>query len=50
MIHLSEANECTDAYHSYTKTKSTIINYATTEECLQNDDWFREESVDVRYG
>lgn len=39
-----------DAYHAYTTTKSTIINYASTEEGLTNDDWFREGSGDVRYG
>ncbi|KAF2159766.1 hypothetical protein M409DRAFT_29769 [Zasmidium cellare ATCC 36951] len=39
-----------DAYHAYTTTKSTIINYASVEEGLANDDWFREGSGDVRYG
>jgi acyl-CoA reductase-like NAD-dependent aldehyde dehydrogenase len=39
-----------DAYHAYTSTKSTIINYATAEEALTSDDWFREGSGEVRYG
>ncbi|KAI0026205.1 aldehyde dehydrogenase [Xylariomycetidae sp. FL0641] len=39
-----------DAYHAYTSVKSTIINYASTEEMLATDDWFREGAGDVRYG
>jgi hypothetical protein len=39
-----------DAYHSYTKMKSTIINYASVEESLAADDWFREGKGAVRYG
>lgn len=39
-----------DAYHAYTSTKSTIINYATAEEGLASDDWFREGAGEVRYG
>ena len=39
-----------DAYHAYTRMKSTIINYATVEESLKTDDWFAEEAGDVRYG
>jgi hypothetical protein len=39
-----------EAYHAYTTTKSTIINYATTEESIQSDDWFREGGGNVRYG
>ncbi|RYP37902.1 hypothetical protein DL767_002774 [Monosporascus sp. MG133] len=39
-----------DAYHAYTKVKSTIINYASTEESLAADDWFGEGSGTVRYG
>lgn len=39
-----------DAYHAYTTTKSTIINFATAEEGLASDDWFREGAGDVRYG
>jgi acyl-CoA reductase-like NAD-dependent aldehyde dehydrogenase len=39
-----------DAYHAYTTTKSTIINYASTEEALASEDWFREGSGQVRYG
>ncbi|KAK5995407.1 Phenylacetaldehyde dehydrogenase [Cladobotryum mycophilum] len=38
-----------DAYHAYTTTKSIIINYASSEEA-QGDDWFREDSAQVRYG
>lgn len=39
-----------DAYHAYTTTKSTIINYASPVEGLASDDWFREGGGDVRYG
>ncbi|KAJ4379561.1 hypothetical protein N0V86_004742 [Didymella sp. IMI 355093] len=39
-----------DAYHAYTTAKSTIINYATAEEGLASDDWFREGTDEVRYG
>ncbi|KAM0628859.1 hypothetical protein D7B24_000950 [Verticillium nonalfalfae] len=39
-----------DAFYAYTKMKSTIINYASTEEALAADDWFREGTGDVRYG
>lgn len=39
-----------DAYHAYTTTKSTIINYASSEEALASEDWFREGSGQVRYG
>ncbi|KND87444.1 NAD/NADP-dependent betaine aldehyde dehydrogenase [Tolypocladium ophioglossoides CBS 100239] len=39
-----------DAYHAYTTTKSVIINYASTEESLAADDWFRQGAGDVRYG
>ncbi|KAF2645184.1 aldehyde dehydrogenase-like protein [Massarina eburnea CBS 473.64] len=39
-----------DAYRAYTTTKSTIINYATPEEILATDDWFREGAGEVRYG
>ncbi|KAL6399771.1 hypothetical protein AUP68_17178 [Ilyonectria robusta] len=39
-----------DAYNAYTMTKSTIINYAPNEETLANDDWFREDDKEVRYG
>ncbi|KAF2498211.1 aldehyde dehydrogenase [Lophium mytilinum] len=39
-----------DAYHAYTTTKSTIINYATTQQGLQSDDWFKEGAGEVRYG
>ncbi|XP_044722182.1 aldehyde dehydrogenase family domain-containing protein [Hirsutella rhossiliensis] len=39
-----------DAYHAYTTTKSIIINYASTEESLVADDWFKEGAAGVRYG
>ncbi|OTA65737.1 aldehyde dehydrogenase [Hypoxylon sp. EC38] len=39
-----------DSYHAYTITKSTIINYASTEESLATDDWFRDAAGSVRYG
>ncbi|KAI1811958.1 aldehyde dehydrogenase [Poronia punctata] len=39
-----------EAYEAYTTAKSTIINYASTEEALVTNDWFRETAGDVRYG
>ncbi|KAI1458584.1 aldehyde dehydrogenase [Annulohypoxylon moriforme] len=39
-----------DAYNAYTTTKSTIINYASTEESLVADDWFKVGAGSVRYG
>lgn len=39
-----------DAYHAYTTTKSTIINYASAEESLAADDWFGDAAEKVRYG
>ncbi|KAJ5537551.1 hypothetical protein N7494_007030 [Penicillium frequentans] len=39
-----------DAYHAYSMIRSTIVNFATTEERLAHDDWFAEGSKDVRYG
>jgi acyl-CoA reductase-like NAD-dependent aldehyde dehydrogenase len=39
-----------EAYQAYTTAKSTIINYASTEEALATDDWFRETPGEVRYG
>ncbi|KAJ5984714.1 Aldehyde dehydrogenase C-terminal [Penicillium waksmanii] len=39
-----------DAYHDYTSTKSTIINFARPEESLDMDDWFGKSSKNVRYG
>ncbi|KAJ6134453.1 hypothetical protein N7523_000775 [Penicillium sp. IBT 18751x] len=39
-----------DAYNAYTTTKSTIINFATSEEALEKEDWFADDSKDVRYG
>ncbi|KAK3951440.1 betaine aldehyde dehydrogenase [Pseudoneurospora amorphoporcata] len=38
-----------DAYHAYTITKSTIINYASAEE-MAAEDWFKEGAGNVRYG
>ncbi|KAJ4411681.1 hypothetical protein N0V82_008956 [Gnomoniopsis sp. IMI 355080] len=39
-----------DAFNEYTMMKSTIINYASVEESLAADDWFREGGGNVRYG
>ncbi|KAJ5117202.1 Aldehyde dehydrogenase C-terminal [Penicillium atrosanguineum] len=39
-----------DAYNAYTTTKSTIINFATAEEALEKEDWFGDDSKNVRYG
>lgn len=39
-----------DAYNTYTTMKSTIINYASTEESLATEDWFMEGAGNVRYG
>ncbi|KAL8365534.1 hypothetical protein RB595_004381 [Gaeumannomyces hyphopodioides] len=39
-----------DAYLGYTTAKSVIINYAPPEAAVQDEDWFREEGGDVRYG
>ncbi|WYZ34053.1 hypothetical protein EsH8_I_000329 [Colletotrichum jinshuiense] len=39
-----------DAYHAYTTTKSTIVSFASAEEALATDDWFRDGAGDVRYG
>ncbi|KAI0004391.1 aldehyde dehydrogenase [Xylariaceae sp. FL0662B] len=39
-----------DAYHAYTTTKSTIVNYASTEEALATEDWFQEGTGTARYG
>ncbi|KAI0103900.1 aldehyde dehydrogenase [Nemania sp. FL0031] len=39
-----------EAYQAYTTAKSTIINYASTEEALATDDWFRDTPGTVRYG
>ncbi|KAI0157151.1 aldehyde dehydrogenase [Hypoxylon sp. FL1284] len=39
-----------DAYNAYATIKSTIINYASTEESLATDDWFRDGAGAVRYG
>ncbi|KAL8336743.1 hypothetical protein RB601_008297 [Gaeumannomyces tritici] len=39
-----------DAYLGYTAAKSVIINYAPPEAAVREEDWFREEGGDVRYG
>jgi acyl-CoA reductase-like NAD-dependent aldehyde dehydrogenase len=39
-----------EAYYSYTSMKSTIINYASGEEILAEDDWFGDAAGAVRYG
>ncbi|ORY70410.1 aldehyde dehydrogenase [Pseudomassariella vexata] len=39
-----------DAYNEYTTMKSTVVNYASTEEALASEDWFKEGNGDVRYG
>lgn len=39
-----------DAYHAYTTTKSIIMNFASPEETLAQDDWFKEGAGMVRYG
>ncbi|KAF5026936.1 hypothetical protein F66182_966 [Fusarium sp. NRRL 66182] len=39
-----------DAYHAYTTTKSTIINYAASEEARDVEDWFGVQAGNVRYG
>ncbi|KKA29233.1 hypothetical protein TD95_002049 [Thielaviopsis punctulata] len=39
-----------DAYYAYTKMKSTIINYAASEDIVAGEDWFREDAAEVRYG
>lgn len=39
-----------DAYHDYTTTKSIIMNFASSDEILAQDDWFREGAGQVRYG
>ncbi|KAM5344023.1 hypothetical protein ACJ41O_012560 [Fusarium nematophilum] len=39
-----------DAYHAYTTIKSTIINYASSEESKELEDWFGAQDRQVRYG
>ncbi|KAK7413079.1 hypothetical protein QQX98_008027 [Neonectria punicea] len=39
-----------EAYNAYTMVKSTIINYAPSEESLAVEDWFKESDGVVRYG
>lgn len=39
-----------EAYYAYTTTKSTIINYASSEEAREVEDWFGAPSGNVRYG
>ncbi|KAL2678465.1 hypothetical protein Neosp_009211 [[Neocosmospora] mangrovei] len=38
------------SYHAYTTMKSTIINYAPSEEARELEDWFGGEDKQVRYG
>ncbi|KAE8839096.1 hypothetical protein HRS9139_03479 [Pyrenophora teres f. teres] len=39
-----------DAYNAYTTAKSTVVSFASVEEGLVGDDWFREGAGEVRYG
>ncbi|QBZ53374.1 hypothetical protein PoMZ_09052 [Pyricularia oryzae] len=41
-----------EAYMAYTAPKSVVINYASTETALREEDWFREDQSGgaVRYG
>ncbi|OAA51828.1 betaine aldehyde dehydrogenase [Metarhizium rileyi] len=39
-----------DAYQDYTTTKSVIMNFASADEMLAQDDWFKEGAGHVRYG
>ncbi|KAJ8468476.1 hypothetical protein ONZ45_g17228 [Pleurotus djamor] len=39
-----------EALHSYSQSKSIIINTATVEESRQSDDWFSEGAERKRYG
>ncbi|KAI6898527.1 aldehyde dehydrogenase [Hortaea werneckii] len=39
-----------DAYHAYTTTRSIIMNYATAEQSMETEDWFKEGDGAVRYG
>ncbi|KAL8281121.1 hypothetical protein RQP46_006479 [Phenoliferia psychrophenolica] len=39
-----------EAFHSYSKTKSVIVNYAPEEESRAMDDWFNDAGVEARYG
>ncbi|PVH95696.1 aldehyde dehydrogenase [Periconia macrospinosa] len=40
-----------DAYRAYTMIKSTVINFASAEESLAGEDWFRDGGAgEVRYG
>lgn len=39
-----------EAYHAYSMTKSTIINYASADEARATEDWFKEGAQAVRYG
>lgn len=39
-----------EAYRDYTTTKSIIMNFASTDEMLAQDDWFNEGAGAVRYG
>ena len=49
-IRSRQTNDEADAYHAYTTIKSTIINYATTEQFLATEDWFAEKPESARYG
>ncbi|KAI6824995.1 aldehyde dehydrogenase [Hortaea werneckii] len=39
-----------DAYHAYTTTRSIIMNYATAEQSIETENWFKEGDGAVRYG
>lgn len=49
-----------DAYRAYTKVRSTVVNFASVDEALEGEDWFRDADADadadggavgeVRYG
>ncbi|KAI6847901.1 aldehyde dehydrogenase [Hortaea werneckii] len=39
-----------DAYHAYTTTRSIIMNYATAEQSIRTEHWFKEGDGAVRYG
>jgi len=40
-----------EALGEYSQSKSVIVNYASTEEILQREDWFGEETAESkRYG
>ncbi|KAL2887359.1 Betaine aldehyde dehydrogenase 2, mitochondrial [Ceratocystis lukuohia] len=39
-----------EAYYAYTRMKSTVINFASAENMLATEDWFREDLPPVQYG